>query len=74
MAEGDVEVHPQRGFWIVKVEGQRFGSSMHVLESDAVDSGRALARSMRVGFVERGQEERIKEKDSHGNDQRNVPG
>ena len=46
----------------------------HGRKSDAVDSGRALAKSLQVEFVVKNQDGRIAEKDSYGNDPRNVRG
>jgi hypothetical protein len=74
MAKGDVEVHPQGNTWAVKVEGDLAPRSTHERKSDAVDSGRALAKSMRVEFIVKKQDGRIAEKDSYGNDPRSVPG
>ena len=74
MAKGDVEVHPQGDTWAVKVEGDSAARSTHDRKSDAVDSGRALAKSMRVEFIVKNQDGQIAEKDSYGNDPRNVPG
>lgn len=74
MAKGDVEVHPQDDSWAVKVEGEASPKSTHARKTDAVDSGRALAKSLKVEFVVKNQDGRIAEKDSYGNDPRNVPG
>lgn len=74
MAKGDVEVQPQGEQWAVKVEGDSSPRSTHDRKSDAVDSGRALAKSLAVEFVVKTQDGRIAEKDSYGNDPRNVPG
>jgi hypothetical protein len=60
--------------WVVKVERESSGRSTHDRKSDAVDSGRALAKSMQVEFVVKNQDGRIAEKDSYGNDPQNVPG
>jgi len=72
--EGDVEVHPQGDSWAVKVEGDSSPRSTHDRKSDAVDSGRALAKSLNVEFVVKDQDGRIAEKDSYGNDPRIIPG
>ena len=74
MAKGDVEVHPQGDGWEVKVEGDSSPRTTHDRRSDAVDSGRALAKSLRVEFIVKNQDGRIAEKDSYGNDSRTVPG
>jgi len=74
MAKGDVEVHPQGDSWAVKVEGDSSPRSTHDRKSDAVDSGRALAKSLNVEFVVKDQDGRIAEKDSYGNDPRIIPG
>ena len=74
MAKGDVEVHPQGDSWAVKVEGAGSPRSTHDRKSEAVDSGRALAKSLAVEFVVKTHDGRIAEKESFGNDPRNVPG
>jgi len=74
MAKGDVEVHPQGDSWAVKVEGDSSPRTSHDRKTDAVDSGRALAKSFQVEFVVKNQDGRIAEKDTYGNDPRNVPG
>jgi len=74
MPKGDVEVHPQGDSWAVKIEGEGSPRSTHQRKSDAVDSGRALAKSLQVEFVVKNQDGRIAEKDSYGNEPRNVPG
>jgi Uncharacterized protein conserved in bacteria (DUF2188) len=74
MPKGDVEVHPQGDSWAVKIEGEGSPRSTHQRKSDAVDSGRALAKSLQVEFVVKNQDGRIAEKDSYANDPRNVPG
>ena len=74
MPKGDVEVHPQGDSWAVKIQGEGSPRSTHQRKSDAVDSGRALAKSLQVEFVVKNQDGRIAEKDSYGNEPRNVPG
>ena len=74
MAKGDVEVQPQGERWAVKVEGEDSPRSTHDRKADAVDSGRSLAKSLAVEFVAKHQEGRIAEKDSYGNDPRDIPG
>ena len=74
MAKGDVEVHPQGASWVVVLEGDPSSRSTHDRKEGAVDYGRALAKSMRVEFIVKNQDGKIAEKDSYGNDPRNVPG
>ena len=74
MAKGDVEVHPQGDSWAVKVEGEGSPRSMHDRKSDAVDSGRTLAKSSKAEFVVKNADGKIADKVSYGNDPRNVPG
>ena len=72
MAKGGVEVvHPLSDAWAVKVEGDGVPRSTHERKSDAVESGRALAKSLKGKFIVKNQ---IAEKNSYGNDPRNVPG
>ena len=74
MAKGDVEVHPLSDAWAVKVEGDGVPRSTHERKSDAVESGRELAKSLQVEFIVKNQDGRIAEKDSYGNDPRNISG
>lgn len=74
MAKGDVEVAPQRDSWVVKVDGDPAPRATHDRKSDAVDDGRALAKSLRVEFVVKNRDGQIAEKNSYGDDPRDVPG
>jgi hypothetical protein len=47
------------------------GRVIHERKSDAVESGQALAKSLKGKFIVKNQ---IAEKNSYGNDPRNVPG
>lgn len=58
----------------MKVEGEGSPRSAHEGKAEAVEAGRALAKSLAVEFVVKNQDGRIAEKDSYGNDPRNVPG
>ena len=74
MAKGDVEVHPLSDAWAVRVEGEGMPRSNQERKSDAIESGRALAISLNVEFIVKNRDGKIAEKDSYGNDPRNVPG
>ena len=74
MAKGDVEVAPAGDSWTVKVEGEGTPRSAHDRKSEAVESGRALAKTLKVEVIVKNQDGRIAEKDSYGNDPRKVPG
>jgi hypothetical protein len=43
-------------------------------QDEAIKEGRGLAEEQNAELVIHGQEGRIREKDSHGNDPRNIPG
>jgi hypothetical protein len=74
MAKGDVEVHPQDGSWAVKVEGEGVPRSTHENKTDAIGSGKALAKSLGAELIVKNSDGRIADKASYGNDPRNVPG
>jgi hypothetical protein len=74
MAKGDVEVHPLSDAWAVKVEGEGVPRSTHELKTEAVSSGKALAKALGVEFIVKNSDGRVAEKASYGNDPRNVPG
>lgn len=54
--------------WAVVREGNDRASSLHDTQWDAIDSGRDIARNNRVELVIHDQHNRIRDKDSYGND------
>ena len=62
--------------WAVKRNGKALTSrsAPHNTQEQAVVAGRAIARADQVEFELHGRDGRIREKDSYGNDPRDVPG
>ena len=60
--------------WAVKREGTDEPLSTHHTREQAVVAGRAVARADQVEFVLHRQDGTIRDKDSYGNDPRDVPG
>lgn len=75
MAQGDVETYFEDGQWKNRREGtsRAFGAS-YATKDEAVTEGRAAAARDSVEHIIKRQDGRIGEKNSHGNDPRNVRG
>ena len=69
---GDVHVVPQGSWWGLEVNGEI--RSTHETQGQAINQGRGLAEQEHGELVIHGQDGQIREKDSHGNDPRNIPG
>lgn len=54
--------------WKVKREGSERASSVHDTQSEAINAGRELARNNRTELVIHDRQNRIRDKDSYGND------
>jgi hypothetical protein len=68
----DVHVVPQASRWGLEVNGDI--RSTHDTQEEAIEDGRRLAEQEQGELVIHGQEGQIREKDSHGNDPRDVAG
>ena len=75
MPQGDIETYYEDGQWKNKREGtdRAFGASYSTKEQ-AVAAGREAARGDKVEHIIKNQDGAISEKNSYGNDPRNVPG
>jgi Uncharacterized protein conserved in bacteria (DUF2188) len=75
VAQGDIETYYEGDQWKNKREGtgRAFGADYSTKE-DAVAAGREAARADRVEHIIKNQDGVISEKNSYGNDPRNVPG
>ncbi|MEV8042130.1 DUF2188 domain-containing protein [Arthrobacter sp. NPDC080082] len=75
MAQGDIETYYEGDQWKNKREGtdRAFGAGYSTKE-DAVAVGRDAARVDKVEHIIKNQDGVISEKNSYGNDPRNVPG
>jgi hypothetical protein len=70
----EIHVVPSADGWAVKREGQDEPLSTHDRQDDAITAGREQARQDEVELVVHGADGRIREKDSEGNDPRDIPG
>jgi len=68
----DVHVVPQASRWGLEVDGEI--RSTHDTQEEAMAEGRKLADQEQGDLVTHGEGGQIREKDSHGNDPRDIPG
>jgi predicted transcriptional regulator len=68
----DVHVIPSNGGWAVEADGEKRES--FDTQADAIEAGRKLAEQEQGELVVHGEGGEIREKSSHGNDPRDVPG
>ena len=75
MPNGDVETFPEDGAWHNRVTGESstVGGSYRTKEA-AVDAGRDLARDRKVEHIIKNENGQIGERNSYGNDPRDVQG
>ena len=75
MPNGDVETFPQNDAWFNRVTGnaETVGGSYRT-KAEAVTAGRDLARQRKVEHIIKNQDGQIAERNSYGNDPRNIPG
>ena len=75
MPTGDVETFPQDGHWFNRVTGEsETTGGSHRTKAEAVEAGRDLARARKVEHIIKGEDGRISERNSYGNDPRDVKG
>jgi uncharacterized protein YdaT len=60
--------HREDGTWAVIGEKDKRASSLHDTQHDAIEAGRPLAQNNRSELVIHDRENRIRDKDSYGND------
>lgn len=60
--------HRQDGSWAVIGEGDERASSLHETQGEAIETGRSIAENNRAELVIHDRENRIRDKDSFGND------
>jgi len=68
----DVHVVPSGDQWTVEIGGNK--RSTHATQEEAIRHGRQLAEEQASELVIHGEDGKIREKDSHGNDPRDIPG
>ncbi|MEO9484052.1 MAG: DUF2188 domain-containing protein [Ekhidna sp.] len=62
------------GGWSVKREGSSKASSVTKTQSEAIEIGRNLAKKSKGELTIQGRDRKFREKNSYGNDPRNVKG
>lgn len=73
MAGNGVHTVPSSGHWANEVDGQQIGKT-YDRKDDAVTAGRDLAKDRQLEHHIHNQDGTISEKNSYGNDPRNIPG
>ena len=68
----DVHVVPSGDQWTVEINGSK--RSTHDTVEEAISQGQHLADEQNAELVVHAQDGSIREKDSHGNDPRDIPG
>jgi hypothetical protein len=74
MAQGDIETYYEDGAWKNKREGTSRAFGAYSTKDEAITAGRDAAKADGVEHIIKNQDGQIGEKNSHGNDPRNVPG
>lgn len=72
--KGDVETYFEGDWWKNKVQGSTRAANVYETKAEAQAAGRDMARSRRVEHVIKNKDGTISERNSYGNDPRNVPG
>jgi hypothetical protein len=60
--------------WVVEEEGRKEAMSAHNTKEEAINAGRNVAKQNMVELIIHNMDGRISERNSYGNDPRNVPG
>lgn len=74
MPKGDVETYCEDGQWKNKIEGKKQTSGVHETKAAAEGAGQQMAAARKVEHIIRKVDGTIGERNSYGNDPRNVPG
>jgi len=74
MATGDVETYNEDGVWKNRRQGTDRAFSTHDNKDEAVEAGRAAAKRDGVEHLIKNLDGTISEKNSYGNDPRDIPG
>ncbi|MCC4248243.1 MULTISPECIES: DUF2188 domain-containing protein [Microbacterium] len=74
MPSGDIETFHQDGAWHNRVEGEKGTTGPFPTKAEAVEAGRDQARRAHREHIIRNENGQIGERNSYGNDPRNVKG
>lgn len=74
MPNGDVETFHKDDAWHNQVTGDAGVKGSYPTKAEAVEAGRDLARSLEVEHIIKNENGRIAERNSYGNDPRDVKG
>jgi hypothetical protein len=74
MPKGDVETFHQNGKWHNKIEGNDGVLSTYDTKEEAAMAARQRAMNDKVEHIVRNMDGTIGERNSYGNDPRNIPG
>jgi hypothetical protein len=70
-----IEVEPRSdGRWARQKQGTRRASSLHTSQAAAIKAGRAQARREHTELIVKGEDGRVRERESFGNDPRSKKG
>lgn len=64
----NVHIVPHSDGWAVKIEGNDRATSVHRTQEQAIDAGRERARRDETEILIHGENGRIRDRDSYGND------
>lgn len=67
-------VVPHPNGWAVKGEGAERATAVYPTQREAIDHARESCRNQKSELFIHGEDGRIRERDSHGNDPRNIKG
>ena len=68
MTKKNQHVVPHGDDWAVKGAGNRKATSVHSTQQEAIDRGRSIAQNQKSELLIHGENGRIREKNSYGND------
>lgn len=74
MPRGDIEVYHENDRWHVRVEGETAAIAGFDTRAEAVAAGREEAKQRHAELVVRNLDGTIGQRDSEGNDPRDIPG
>ena len=72
--KGDIETYFENGQWKNKVEGSSRAANTATTKTEATAKGREMAKERHSEHIIRNQDGKIGQRNSYGNDPRNIPG